>query len=374
MMKLQFKGNTWIWLIVLIILFSIFSYVSFTPKPEPYPSYVTESPSPTGIKAIYTYLKKEMDVSIWAKTPDLLPKSEGKQLLIMVEPSIRMKDEEWQKYIAYMEAGNTILLFAENPNGMLKIKTKSAYNGKAGEIYDNHHQAVKGRVDSQYRLITDIQDQILLSDPAGTIALKRSVGKGELIAAVTPEWLTNGNILKDDHLALVLQLIKEGKTKTCLFDEYIHGQQSASALVYVYPKWFLLFILQGILLAILWLWSEGKRFGPIYIPREESVRFSDEGIQAIAAWYTRGRRYHDSLSIQADYVKMLLHERMLIPYSRQWTELADYLKQKQIQMTTDELKRFLNGLAAILKKEKITKQEYLLWSRKLEQLRKEVEA
>lgn len=71
---------------------------------------------------------------------------------------------------------------------------------------------------------------------------------------------------------------------------------------------------------------------------------------------------------------MLLHERMLIPYSRQWTELADYLKQKQIQMTTDELKRFLNGLAAILKKEKITKQEYLLWSRKLEQLRKEVEA
>ncbi len=34
---------------------------------------------------------------------------------------------------------------------------------------------------------------------------------------------------------------------------------------------------------------------------------------------------------------------------------------------------FLNGLTNILEKEKISKQEYLLWSKKLDRLRKEVE-
>jgi hypothetical protein len=38
-----------------------------------------------------------------------------------------------------------------------------------------------------------------------------------------------------------------------------------------------------------------------------------------------------------------------------------------------EINSFLTGLINILEKEKISKQEYLLWSKKLEELRKEVE-
>ena len=34
----------------------------------------------------------------------------------------------------------------------------------------------------------------------------------------------------------------------------------------------------------------------------------------------------------------------------------------------------LNGLTVVLRKEKLSKQEYLLWSKKLEEIRKEVEA
>lgn len=371
-MKPQLKA--WIWIAALLILFMTISYFTFSPKPQTYPGYVTASPAPDGLKAFYTYLKKEMDVSIWARSPDMLPENGKKKLLIMVEPSIQLKDEEWQKYVSYMEEGNTVLLFAENPEGMLNLKTESNKNSKAYNIYDHNNRVVKALVRSRYRLKADKQDQILLRDYLGAIALKRSIGKGKLIVSVTPEWLTNEKILNLDHLPLVLHLIQDGKTNAILFDEYIHGEQSTTAMLLVYPKWFLLLLLQGILLTVLWVWHNGKRFGPIYIPREESARFSDEGIQAIAAWYMRGRRYHDSLLIQADYVKLLLQERWQIPYSREWQELDGYFEKKGLEMPSSEIKPFLSGLVTILKKEKLSKQEYLLWSRKLEHLRKEVEA
>jgi hypothetical protein len=137
---------------------------------------------------------------------------------------------------------------------------------------------------------------------------------------------------------------------------------------------FLVLIFQGILLLLLWLWYKGKRFGPLLSEREEWVRFSDEGIQAIAAWYVKGRRYQDSLHIQADYVKLLLQERWHVPYSKEWQDLTPYVERKWLKMPVRELKSFLTGLADILNQEKINKQEYLLWSRKLEELRNEVES
>lgn len=137
--------------------------------------------------------------------------------------------------------------------------------------------------------------------------------------------------------------------------------------------WFLLLLLQGGLLTILWLWYNGKRFGPIFTVREETVRFSDEGIRALAAWYMRGRRYHDSLEIQADYVKLSLQERWRIPYRLEWRELPVYFERKWPQLPKAEIHSLLNGLADILEKEKISKEEYLLWSKKIDRIRKEVE-
>ncbi len=365
--------KTWAWLALLLFFFMVVSYFSFSPKPQAYPSYVTNSPAPTGVKAFYTYLKKEMDVTVWSKSPELLSKIGEKKLLIMVEPSIQTSKEEMQKYVSFMEEGNTILLLKDNPKGMFTVKTESTKKNISTNIYDQDLKAVKSLVKSRYRILSTNQDQILLYDNLGAIALKRPFGKGQLIVSVTPEWLTNGQILKLDNLPLVLNFIKEGNTNKLLFDEYIHGEQSTSLLV-VYPKWFLLLLLQGILLTMFWLWYKGKRFGPIYLPREESVRFSDEGIQAIAAWYLRGKRYHDSLLIQADYIKLLLQERWQIPYNKEWQDLAGYFERKWVGLPAREIGPFLSGLVSILEKDKINKQEYLLWSRKLEQLRKEVEA
>ncbi|GHH99069.1 DUF4350 domain-containing protein [Neobacillus kokaensis] len=367
----------WIWLAVLLVLFSVISYFAFSPKPRFFPSYVSDSPSPTGVKGFYTYLSKETKVQRWSYSPTLLPKGQEKQLMVMIEPLNVPETKEMKEYMDFIKAGNTILLLKDNPKGMLDINTWPVDEGMSDDqllkVYDQNNNAYKANIKSYIRLESQKGNDILLKDKAGIVAMKRAVGKGQLIVAVTPEWVMNGNILKHDHLPLVLRLINESDAQTILIDEYLHGAESHKSAWMVYPKWFVLLILQGIILAILWLWLQGKRFGPIFLPREATVRFSDEGIRALAAWYIRGRRYHDSLVIQADFVKLLLQERWQIPYSRDWKDLASFLERKWQGIKPTEIRSFLQGLAAVLEKEKINKQEYLHWSGRLNRLQKEVE-
>ncbi|ETI68870.1 DUF4350 domain-containing protein [Neobacillus vireti] len=376
MKNLKPKRQGWIWLTVLLLVFILISIFVSSQKPKQYPNYVSNSPSPTGLKALYTYLQKEVRVNSWTAEPLKLPKQGEEKLLVMVEPSFIPETEEMEAYQDFMKAGNTILLFQTNPKGMFDLDTVPKQPSPNHEVkwYGENQRTFKTEINSPFRIVTNKDDAVRIEDAGGgAIALKRSVGKGQLIVAITPEWLINDNLLKKDNLALVLNLFNEAKTGTVLFDEYIHGSQNGSSIMTVYPMWFLLLLLQGILLMMLWLWFKGKRFGPLLVPREESVRFSDEGIRAITAWYLRGRRYHDSLLIQADYLKLLLQERWRIPYRIEWKDLSSFLVRQHIGMQENEIRPFLIGLTNILEKEKVSKQEYLLWSRSLEQLRKEVE-
>ncbi|WP_160722818.1 DUF4350 domain-containing protein [Bacillus sp. USDA818B3_A] len=378
-MKNQSKLRGWIWFLVLLLFFLNVSYFAYQPKPEPYPDYVTSSPSPTGVKALYTYLKKEKEVKTWNHSPTLLPKQERQQMLVMVGPAFTPEKKIMKSYIDFMKAGNTILLMQSNPKGMFNVETDfiptvPSQSDKPKKIEDPHHHTYRAEVQSDVRIRTDKNDDILLFDQQGAIAVKRAYGDGQLIIAITPEWITNDKLLKEDHLALSFQLFNQGNPNSLMFDEYIHAGQNESTVLTVYPMWFLVLIFQGILLLIFWLWYKGKRFGPLLKAREEWVRFSDESIQAIAAWYLRGRRYQDSLKIQADYVKLLLQERWQVPYNKEWRDLTPYFERKWIEMPVHEIQTFLSGLAGILSRENINKQEYLLWSRKLEKLRNEVES
>ncbi|MFF2445737.1 DUF4350 domain-containing protein [Neobacillus sp. NPDC058068] len=376
MKNLKPKRQGWIWLTVLLFVFILISLYLSSQSPKQYPNYVSNSPSPTGVKALNTYLQKEVRVNSWTADPKNLPKQGEEKLLVMVEPFFIPETEEMEAYQNFMKAGNTILLFQTNPKGMFDLDTVPEQPSPDHEVkwYGENQGTYKAEMNSPFRIVTNKDDTVLIDDAGGgAIALKRSVGKGQLIVAITPEWLINDNLLKKDNLALVLNLFNEAKTGTVLFDEYLHGSQNGSSIMTVYPMWFLLLVLQGILLMMLWLWFKGKRFGPLLVPREESVRFSDEGIRAITAWYLRGRRYHDSLLIQADYLKLLLQERWRIPYRIEWKDLSSFLERKHRGMQANEIRPFLIGLTNILEKEKVSKQEYLLWSRKLEQLREEVE-
>ncbi|WP_449540275.1 DUF4350 domain-containing protein [Ferdinandcohnia sp. Marseille-Q9671] len=369
--------KVWITLIGLIAVFLFLTYFIDTYNPKEYPHYVSESPSPTGVKALYTYLNDEAEAKRWIHSPERLSNSDENQILLMVEPFFTPEQEEMNAYLDFIEAGNTIVLFKSNPKGMFTINTLPAdvepFDNEAISIRNHNGHEYKAKLEATNRIIPNDSDTVLLEDEAGVIATSRTIGSGELITSLSPEWLMNQNLLDYEHIPLLMSLLDIGPATSYYFDEYIHSPKNASTLTTLYPNWFLLLLLQGAILVVLWLWYKGKRFGPVRIPREETVRFSDEGIRAVSAWYLRGRYYHDSLHIQAEYVKQLLQEKWGIPYHKEWTDLSLTLQQRWTDKKPKEIQHYLRALSNMLKNEKVSEQEYLLWSRNLDELRKEVE-
>ncbi|NMH70843.1 DUF4350 domain-containing protein [Bacillus sp. RO3] len=371
------KIKSWAGLTVFLSGFIIIGVFLTPEKPKEYPAYVSESPSPSGVKALYSYLENESgSIKRWTLSPDRLSTTESNQLLIMIEPFSIPEKEDMEAYENFMKAGNTILLLMDNPKGMFHLKMILSEEEVDGTfIHDQKGNTYQTDLLSGVRLETSDRDDILLEDKAGTIAYSSPIGKGQLIVSTTPGWVTNGNILTNDHLSLVLTLLERGEVdqRTILIDEYLHGGESEASLTTLYPQWLLLIILQLLILTVLWLWMRGKRFGSILVPREEMVRFSDERIKALSAWYLKGRQYKESVVIQADYLRVLFQERWGIPVNREWQELSQPLERRLSTVSKREIDAFISGIKAVLEKEHISKQEYVLWSKKIELFRKEVE-
>ena len=370
--------KVWLWLVVLLLLFMVMTYFTVSKEPEEYPDYVSESPSPTGVKAMYTYLDSEnIPVNRWSDSPSLLTKQGEDQVLILIEPYFIPDRQDMEAYETFMEAGNTILLLATNPDGIFGLKTSpvTAELDEEEAVYNQAGREFQAEKNSPVRIQINDGDEELLYDEVETMALKRPIGNGELIVANAPEWITNDRLLSKDHLPLISMLLPEDLQDgyTVLFDEYSHVTGNASTMNELYPKWLLTFALQGILFIIILLVHQGKRFGPIRVAREETVRFSDERISALSAWYQKGKRYHDSLNLQADYVKLLLQERWGIPYRKAWVDTAEQLERKWKTTSQADIETFLNGLYRVLSNERVSKQEYLVWSKRIDVLRKEVE-
>src|SRR5699024_7647991 len=369
--------KTWIWLIVILLLFITVSYFLVSKKPKEYPGYVSESPAPTGTKAFYTYLDNTVDkTDRWEHSPDFLTKQDNNEILLMIEPFFVPESVRMREYTDYVQAGNTIILFKNNPDGMFDVSTNPVMlqEDEARIITDQQGEEYKAIVPSPKRIEEEKGDEILLEDETGVLALKRPIGEGNLIGVNSPNWLTNDYILDENHLELIFKLLQtEEAYSTVLFDEYIHGGGHAPSTSALYPKWMLVLAMQLIVFMLLWLLYKGKRFGPVRIPREEMVRFSNEQTSALAAWYKKSKRYRDALELQADYLKLLLQEKWGIAYQRSWQDCSELLAKKDKQMSEEGAQRFTYDLTNLLNKESVNKQEYLAWSKKLDWLERRVE-
>jgi hypothetical protein len=344
--------------------------------PTQYPKYLAESPSPSGIKAFYTLLKNNStQVGIWKKPAQALPSTASGQLMILVEPSTPLTSNEINQWTKWMEAGNHLLLVAENPQGAFNLRTAPAGDpDRSGTVVGSEKwkETYQATIETDLRLVPESNDKMLLQDQLGVVALSRAYGEGELMVLLAPEWLTNGVIAQKDHLQLLLLLISRADPKVIWFNDFIHGSNNLPAVLGVYPEWFLVLLAQLALGLLLWLWYKGKRFGPIRTPREWVVRFGDERIRAIASWYERGKFYQESLAIQVEFLRQAVAERWGIPTNLQGQEFITAALQR---IPPDQQQRWLKnwqGLTAAYA-HKISQQAYLKWSKLLDEMQKEVE-
>ena len=148
------NNKVWVWLVILLIVLMFSQYILVQGQPKEYPMYASDSPSPSGVKAFYTFAQNHQDVvKRWANRPNQLPISQENKLLIMVEPYFTPNSAELDSYTHFMEAGNTILLFKENPKGMFGLET---------EFVETNAVNVFNPAGSNYSTKTDVTSQVRL--------------------------------------------------------------------------------------------------------------------------------------------------------------------------------------------------------------------
>lgn len=363
--------------LILFCLFIGLGVLLVPRQPTRFPDFVAQSPSPTGLKAFYTLLKNNIpNTGIWEKPVQALPQGASGQLMIMAEPTNPPSPSELTQWIKWMDSGNQVWLIMRNPQGFFDLKTRPAKtSGQTGTLqgFDAWQVTYQASIQSNVRLIPQAQDHVLLKDQAGVAAISRKYGKGELTVLLAPEWLTNDSILQHDNFKLIMPFVTRSKPRIIWFNDYIHGYSNLPSILGVYPDWMLILLAEFSLASLLWLWYKGKRFGPLRTPREAMVRFGDERIHALAAWYEGEKFYQQSLSDQLEFLHQALQARWGISANLRG---QDFLEAAAKHIPANRRDRWLGNwqqLQAALSEPKISPQVYLKYAQLLDEMQKEVE-
>jgi hypothetical protein len=367
-------SSTWIIIVILLILFFGLGTLLIPNKQTDYPDFISQSPSPTGVKALYTFIENQQkQVQVWESPVEQLPKA-SIQFMLLIEPPM-FSEEEQEKWIKWMKRGNDLWLIAKYPEDFFDAKTnkvESAKNSPIKQIQTNDG-SYEASVETSLRLVPKAGDEIIFEDASGPIAITRSYGKGELTVLLTPEWFQNKNILKNDHLPLILALFERVDPEVVWFNDYIHGFNSQFAILEAYPEWFILSFAQVALFVLLWIWSKGRRFGPVETPREWVVRFGDERIKAQAVWYQKGEFYQETVEQQLEYLRLIIQEKWGISANSETREFIDLTKRRLPLSKQHKWENDWSEINIITNTEKVSHKQFLKCSKLIDDIRKEVQ-
>jgi hypothetical protein len=333
-----------------IALFLALGYVLVKPQAPDYPPYLSFSPDVDGVKGLMQLLKEnDRPVKEWRQSWRFLPPEE-KQALLVIEPG-ELQPGERKAIQEWVEKGNDLLLFQKVPEDWDDLRAREIKPSEPGEKRIERSGmseggTLTGFVDSAYRLQEAPGITALLRDDQGILAAQKKVGKGSISVFLTPAWLTNGHILSHSHFELLWPYLQKN-WQAIWFDEYHHGIEQQPGLLAVYPEWLTTLTLQLALVALLWLWWKGKRFGPVYILREWVVRRGDESLLAVAGWYEHRRLAREALLHQERYLRRLLQERWGLHPMASDKEIAAMARARWSAAEAERLLQLLQHLQAV---------------------------
>ncbi|NGQ93843.1 DUF4350 domain-containing protein [Brevibacillus sp. SYP-B805] len=368
----MYRRNSWLLALMgAILLFLALGYVLVKPQAPNYPPYLSFSPDVDGVKGIVQLLKENgRPVKEWRQSWRFLPQQEKQALLVIepggLQPGERKAIQEW------VEQGNDLLLFQKVPEDWDDLRVREVDQRKPGETRIEQADlpeaaALTGYVDAAYRLREAPGVTALLRDELGILAARKKLGKGSISVFLTPEWLTNGQILSHSHFELLWPYLQKN-WQAIWFDEYHHGIEQRPGLLAVYPEWLTTLVLQLALAALLWLWWKGKRFGPVYTLREWVVRRGDESLLAVAGWYEHRRLAREALLHQERYLRRLLQERWGLHPMASDREIAAMARAKWTAAEAERLLQLLQHLQAVKEARRYTPKQLLQDSARIDEM------
>lgn len=358
----------------LIGLLIIASFYLAEPALEEYPAYRVDSPAPDGTKAFYQSLETlSVPVERFTKHPNQL-EVDGDTALFLFGPPILMEQHLIDHYLNFVDRGGTIFIVTDQHTELfpfniepVSLLDESGSINVDGELY-------QAELNSWIRLNASADDQILITDDYGVIALSKSFGSGEIIQMIEPSWFTNELILVKDHLEIIASVLSDKDFDRLYFETYHYLTGTKLTVLDITPDPILLLGMILITLVVMYLWLKGKRFGPALSLREQEVRFGDERIRALANWQIKGRNFHEALMTQVNFLKLTIFERVGIPTSTDMSDYQQVLQRLLVDYTDKSIKEFIDQLEAVLDSGHVNKQEFLEWTKRIDQIQRRVEA
>ncbi|MCM3748723.1 DUF4350 domain-containing protein [Paenibacillus pasadenensis] len=344
-----------------------------------------------GVKAWRELLeKRQAPVGEWRLRWEELPAEGSGRLLIAAGPG-QIPPKEWEAMDRWLRAGNHLLLLSSRDNesdywnltGMQSAAGEAAEKeGKGPGDGQNGKEAPKvsvvnvkalGAGDYTAEVTTDSRIENadglepLVTDGNGVLAGRVKVGAGSATLVVEPRWMQNEAALNASHPELIGALLAGGWPEI-MFDEQHHGYVSKKGMFAVYPDWLLLSSILLLIGLLLWLWHAGKRFGPVRIPREWSVRRGDETARALASWYERFGLMDDALDRQRRRLRQQLSQRWGLNAAATPEQAAAAAASRWSEADAQRLQRALEERPIAASGRKAAKREFVARSRETSEL------
>jgi hypothetical protein len=252
--------------------------------------------------------------------------------------TFRKEQETW------IQQGNTLVILGiDTPVTTANFKTE--HPSPTGNI----------KIETTQRLPPPLmgkEQEPLLSDRYGTIIWQQSLGKGNIILAVTP-YLGANAYQNTPNFPFLAQLVTQTGGQWWV-DEYLHGfkdrdvvtkETAGSWLAYLAKTPLLFFFLQSVILLTLLIWSGNRRFG---LPQRLDNSVEDNStayIQALASVLQKAKSSEFVMETLGREEQVQLQRRLGLGSTPLEPETLLAVWTEQTGHSSVELQQFLQGFS-----------------------------
>jgi hypothetical protein len=220
---------------------------------------------------------------------------------------------------------------------------------------------------------TDNRNKAWLSDRFGTTVWQQSLGKGQIFYAVTPHLGANAYQDEAGNFPFLAKIVTQGGDRL-LVDEYLHGYKERDVVTqeaaqnwmgYLAKTPLLPIFVQGLIVFVLFVWAENRRFGSVQRVNPPAFDNSQSYIQALARVLEKSQSYGFVVDVVGKEEQLQLQRKLGLDSKSDADDLlASWIEQ--MGHPADALQHVLNLQS---QKQPISDADFINWLEQLQTVR-----
>lgn len=342
---------------------------------------------PDGYGAWYAFMEKRgTPLERWKRPlKELLSQSQHATLLQIYDGTASesldtvtaaLLDSKQEKIAAWINRGNTLVVLGiDSPVSRLLLDipvTRAEFSTRQ----DSPEGPVK--IETTRRVQLDPKqkggrDEALLSDRFGATVWQRALGKGRIVFAVTSRLGANAYQDEVGNFPFLAKIVSQEGDRLWV-DEYLHGYKDRDVVTqetaqdwmgYLAKTPLLPIFAQGLILLVLFIWAENRRFGPVQIVKPPTIDNSQSYIQALAGVLQKAQSHGFVVDIVGKEEQLQLQRKLGLDSKLDSEALIEGWIE-QIGHPADALHQVLNIQS---QKQPISDADFINWLEQLQTVR-----